>query len=145
MFNTETTTIVVIPNFEFFCAKVSCPISSGFPAQSFKKAIPLSYLTKSRRAQQLLKCVDENRSVKSEEKSETEFHKILGSKKILIVTLETLNKELEFLESSLMGWHIERGLNDDNKGKVIVMTSENKDINGEYDQETFEFNSDQIG
>ena len=83
--------------------------------------------------------------MKTEEKSETEFHKILGSKKILIVTLETLNKELEYLESSLMGWHIERGLKDDNKGKVIVMTSENKDINGEYDQETFEFNTDQIG
>jgi len=135
-FNKETTTLLVIPDLEFFMNKIRSPGAFKFPAQN----LSLARMNKSRRAQLLLSCAKSNKQCEPEV---NEFVEIFKNKKILVVTLEALNERLNYLESSLIEWHIKRGLPEQYAGKnnIIVMSSED-DVKR---QEIFEFDSDSTG
>jgi hypothetical protein len=100
----------------------------------------LSRMNKSRRAQLLLSCA---KSSKQYEPEVNEFIEIFKDEGILVVTLETLNKRLNYLESSLIEWYIKKGLPEQyaKKSNIIVMSSED-DIKR---QEIFEFDVYNIG
>ena len=144
------TTVVVVPDFEFVAAKTKAAVSFPFPAQ---KAVlpshskdPLSrFQAKSKRAQLLLRFVEEFKG--SQEKEQPAFDAILKTPKVIIVTVEALNRALEYLEASMAEWHLERGLQPEYKARtdVVVMTSKEKDPLGGissskgYRQEVYEF------
>lgn len=131
----------MVPDFEFFAARMRHPVSSNFPAKSANQCFVLSQMGRSRRAQ-LLSCAKSNKQCEPETK---EFVDIFKNKKILVVTLDTLDEKLNYLESSLIEWHTKRGLPEQYTAKknLIVISSEDRDEVRGYKQEIFEYETEQ--
>eukprot|EP00826_Nyctotherus_ovalis_P061287 TRINITY_DN8704_c0_g3_i1.p3 TRINITY_DN8704_c0_g3~~TRINITY_DN8704_c0_g3_i1.p3 ORF type:complete len:117 (-),score=8.98 TRINITY_DN8704_c0_g3_i1:565-915(-) len=107
--------------------------------------LPPAQASRSRRAQLLLGCVDSKKKLC--EPQLNEFVEILRNREVLLVTLETLSTVLNYLESSLIQWHIKRGLPEQylSKCNLIVMSSEDEGKTKAYKQEIFEFDYDKDG